>query len=414
MKLINSLQLARMRADASWSAAVAGLLAVIISYAGPLLIIVQAAQTAALGQAELSSWIWAISCSSGLTAIILSLRYKIPVVTAWSTPGAVLLAAGWTAYSYQEAIGAFVLAGILAALLGLSGWFSRAMQRIPHAIISAMLAGILLKFGVDVFVAIGSLPAVTAPMLLVYVALKRRWPRYAVIGCLLVGIVVYGQLHDIAWRQVEYSLVAPVLTLPTFSLAAAFGLALPLFIVAMTAQNATGLAVLEVDGYRAPANVLVTVTGLASVLFAPFGSHGINLAAITAAICTGREAHAEPSRRYMAGVFCGLSYLLLSVLGATVTSLFALFPREWIAVVTGLALLGSIQTSLAGAMAVAQDRDSALVTLLVTVSGISVAGIGAAFWGLLAGLAVSYLWRSPATEPAEELATAECIPEKTI
>lgn len=380
-----------MRKDCSVAAVIAGFIAVMVSYSGPLLIIFQAAKIAGLSTAHLSSWIWAISLSSGFTGIMLSIWFRTPVITAWSTPGAVLLVSGWSAYAYSDAVGAFVLSAVITVVLGLSGLFSSIMERVPQSIIAAMLAGILLKFGVDVFVSLKQLPVLALPMLLCYLLAKRWLPRYAVAVTLFTGLVMAYGLNTLTLGGVHISLVQPVFTAPTFSLGALIGLGIPLCIVTMTSQNATGIGILRVDGYDIPASPLITTTGIASLISAPFGSHGINLAAITAAICTGREAHADPGKRYIAGVACGIFYLLVSIFGATIVSVFSAFPGELIAVVAGLALFGAINSSLSSAMREEKQRESALITFLVTISGISIAGIGAPFWGLVAGIVTNYI-----------------------
>lgn len=372
--------------DFSISAFIVGLIATMVSYAGPLLIVFQAADAANLSKELLSSWIWAISFGTGLCAIVLSIWFKAPIITAWSTPGVVLLVASWSSYSFSDAIGAFLFSGLAITLLGISGLFSKIMKHVPQAITTAMLAGILLSFGVQVFVSMQDFPALAIAMLVCYLFAKRWTPRYAVVISLLVGVAValgFGQMH---FDHVQVELVKPIFTMPTFSLDAIIGLGIPLFIVTMASQNAPGMGVLQADGYDTPASPLIATTGLASFLMAPFGSHGINLAAITAAICTGKEAHPDPDKRYIAGISSGLFYLLFGMFGATIASVFSAFPKELTAVIAGLALFASLTSSLTSAMSEPAQRESALITFLVTISGISIAGIGAAFWGLVAGV----------------------------
>lgn len=383
--------LSRLRTDASISAIVAGLIAVTVGFAGPVLLIFQAAKVADLSNLQLSSWIWAISIASGLTSIILSIRFKAPVITAWSTPGAVMLISGWSAYAYSDSIGAFIFAGVLITVLGFTGLFSSFMKRIPYAIITAMLAGILLKFGVDVFISLKQLPMLALPMILGYLVSKRWFPRYAVITSLLLGLIISYSLNIVDLDGVSIFLVQPVFTTPTFSLSSLIGLGIPLCIVTMASQNATGLGVLRADGFNTPANPLIITTGIASVLFAPFGAHGINLSALIAAICTGKEAHLDPDKRYIAGISAGFFYLIFGIFGATIVSLFAIFPSELIIVITGLALFGSIGSSLTSAMQEETKKEAALITFLVTLSGISIAGVGSPFWGLIAGIVTDYM-----------------------
>jgi len=302
-----------------------------------------------------------------------------------------MLISGWSAYAYSDSIGAFIFAGILITVLGFTGLFSAFMKRIPYAIITAMLAGILLKFGVDVFVSSKQLPILALPMILGYLVSKRWFPRYAVVTSLFLGLLISYSLHIVNFEGVSVFLVHPIFTKPTFSLSSLIGLGIPLCIVTMASQNATGIGVLRADGYNTPVNPLIITTGIASVLFAPFGAHGINMSALIAAICTGKEAHLDPDKRYIAGISAGFFYLIFGVFGATIVSVFAIFPSELIVVITGLALFGSIGSSLTSAMQEEAKKEAALITFLVTLSGISIAGVGAPFWGLIAGIITDYM-----------------------
>lgn len=398
--LSQAASLGDLRRDFSLSASVAGVIAVMVSYGGPAAIIFQAASLAGLSADQLTSWIWAISIGSGLAGVILSLAYRAPVIIAWSTPGAALLAAGWAAYPYPEAIGAFVFAAVAITVFGATGLFGALMERIPQAVVAAMLAGILFRFGVEVFTAMRATPLLVAPMLVCYLAMKRLWPRYAIVATLLAGLAAAGLLGLLDFSLVEASIARPELTAPVFSLGALIGLGVPLFLVTMTGQNATGLGVLRTAGYKTPGGPLVAATGALSMLLAPFGSHGINLAAITAAICTGPEAHGDPDKRYVAGVVCGLAYLVVGLFGATLVGLFTALPPGLIAAISGLALFGALQNGLTQAMADEARREAALVTFLLTVSGVSVFGVGSAFWGLVGGVlanAALSARRSPAS-----------------
>ncbi len=384
--LSQAASLGDLRRDFSLSASVAGVIAVMVSYGGPAAIIFQAASLAGLTPDQLTSWIWAISIGSGISGLVLSMVYRAPVIIAWSTPGAALLAAGWAAYPYPEAIGAFVFAAVAITVFGATGLFAALMERIPQAVVAAMLAGILFRFGVEVFTAMRATPLLVAPMLVCYLALKRLLPRYAIVGTLFVGLIAAGALGLLDFSLVEASIARPELTTPVFSLGALIGLGVPLFMVTMTGQNATGLGVLRTAGYKTPGGPLVAATGALSTLLAPFGSHGINLAAITAAICTGPEAHGDPEKRYVAGVVCGLAYLVVGLFGATLVGLFTSLPPGLIAAISGLALFGALQNGLTQAMADESRREAALVTFLLTVSGVSVLGVGSAFWGLVGGV----------------------------
>jgi benzoate membrane transport protein len=375
-----------LRRDFSLSALAAGLIAVAVSYAGPAVIVFQAAKVALLSAEQLSSWIWAISIGSGITGIFLSLRFKVPVITAWSTPGAALLVTSLAHYGYAEAIGAFIFSGVLITLFGVSGLFSYIMERVPKGVVAAMLAGVLFRFGTNLFGSLERLPVLVLPIIFAYMLTRRLLPRYAVVAALFVGLGVAIGLDRVDVHVLSVSLAVPVFTMPAFSLSALIGLGIPLCFVTMASQNAPGIAVLQTAGYQVPVSPLVTTTGLATILLAPFGAHGINLAAITAAICTGPEAHAAPGRRYVAGLVCGAFYLLVGAFGAVVASVFSALPESLIASLAGLALLGALSGALGGAMADEKGREPALVAFLLTASGVTFFGIGAAFWGLLAGL----------------------------
>lgn len=378
-----------MKQDISLSAIIAGLIAVIISYAGPLLIVFQAAKAAHLSHAQLSSWIWAISVGSGVTGILLSLRYRTPVINAWSTPGAALLVASLAGVSYPEAVGAFVFSAAVITLLGWSGLFGRIMQHIPKSIAAAMLAGILFRFGTEVFLSVTRQPLLVISMFAGYLVCRRLTPRYAIPCVLLLGTALAAVTGQIAWNGMEASFAVPVLTMPRFSFSAIVSIGIPLCLVTLTGQYLPGIAVLRTAGYPVPAGPLVTVTGLGSMLLAPFGAHGLNLAAITAAICTGREAHEEPGKRYVAGVACGVFYILIGSFGATLVVMFSALPKELVAATAGLALFGAIMNGLGTAMADDKGRESALITFLVTASNLTFLGLGAAFWGMAAGILAS-------------------------
>ena len=377
--------------DFSLSALVAGLIATLISYAGPLVIIFQAAKSAGLPDTAVSSWVWAISIGSGVLGILLSLRYKVPLVIAWSAPGSALLVALLPGISLNEAVGAYLASSLIIFLVGISGAFDRVVGKLPPAISAAMLAGILFSFGTQLFVSLQAKPALVLAMFVTYLLGKRLAPRYAVALVLLVGCAMAIGGGELNASALVIGLATPQWIAPEFSLHALLNIALPLVVVALTGQFVPGIAVLRNDGYQTPARPLIASSALGTLLLAPFGCHGLNLAAITAAICTGREAHEDPARRYVAGVVGGVAYLLLGLFGATLVSLFSAFPRELIAALAGLALFGAIGGALAGAMGVPEDREAALITFLVTASGMSFLGLSAAFWGLIFGLAAHLL-----------------------
>ncbi|AOZ08195.1 benzoate/H(+) symporter BenE family transporter [Cupriavidus malaysiensis] len=373
-------------ADLSVSALVAGLVAMLTGYTSSLVLMVQAGQAAHLSATQIASWIWALSIGMGVTTIGLSLLTRVPIVIAWSTPGAALLIASLPGVPYAEAIGAFVVAALLMAAAGLTGWFDRLMRALPASIASALLAGILFRISVDVFVQAQQQTALLLAMFAAYLLGRRWWPRYAVPGVLLVGVALAGALGQLHFEGFRFAVAQPVWTTPAFSLQACISIAIPLFIVALASQNIPGLAVLRADGYQVKASPLITVTGLASALLAPFGSHGINLAAITAAICTGVQADPDRERRYTAAVVCGFGYLVAGVLAASIAALFAAFPKALVVALAAFALLGSIANGLTVAMQSAQEREPALLTFMITASGMTLAGIGSAFWGVVGGM----------------------------
>lgn len=377
---------ARVLRDSSISALTAGFVTVLVGFASSAVIVFQAARQVGADQAQIGSWILALGIGMGLTCIGLSLRYKVPVVTAWSTPAAAMLAATTTSLPLSDAIGAFVVCAALIAIAGFSGVFEKMLGRIPLPLAAGMLAGVLLRFGLDTFVALKTQPLLVLAMLAVYLATRRLWPRYAVIATLLVGIAVAAATGLLHLEGVPLSPAHPVWVRPTFSFAALLGIALPMFVVTMASQNVPGVAVIRASGYQVPVSPVIGWTGALNVVLAPFGAFSLNLAAITAAICMGPEAHPDPQRRYMASVWAGVIYLVVGVFGATVVALLAAFPKELVMAIAGIALLGTLGSSLSGALKDEGSREAALVTFLVTASGLSLAGIGAAFWGLLGGV----------------------------
>lgn len=374
--------------DSSVSSIAAGFVTVLVGFASTAAIVFQAAQALDATPAQAASWMWALGIGMGATCIALSLRWKMPVVTAWSTPGAAVLATSAAGVSMGEAVAGFLVSALLIAIAGFSGIFERMLGRIPLSLASAMLAGVLLRFGIDAFAAIQAAPALVLSMLATWLLARRWWPRYAVIATLLAGIAaaaLAGQLH-LAGLRLE--LAQPVWTTPRLSLASILGVALPLFVVTMASQNVPGVAAIRASGYPVPVSPAIGWTGVASLLLAPFGAFALNLAAITAAICMGPEAHADPARRYTAAVWAGLFYLLVGLFGATVAGLFAAFPQALVLAIAGIALFGTLGNSLVAALREEDEREAALVTFLVTASGLSLLGVGAAFWGLVAGVCV--------------------------
>ncbi len=394
----------RLLRDCSLSAVVAGFIATVISYAGPLVIIFQAAKAGGLPHELMSSWVWTISIGSGVLGILLSLRYRVPIVIAWSAPGSALLVTMLPDISMNQAVGAYLVSNLVILLVGLSGAFDKVIGKLPAAISAAMLAGILLRFGTELFVSVKDQPWLVLAMFTTYLLFKRVMPRYAVMAVLVVGVAMAVGSGELRSEALVLGLAKPVWITPEFSWQVILGVAFPLVMVALTGQFVPGMAVLRNAGYQTPASPLISGSALGTLLLAPFGCHGLNLAAITAAICTGREANEDPGKRYIAGVSGGVFYLLLGIFGATLVSVFTAFPAALIAALAGLALLSAIGAALHGAMSVPADREAALITFLVTASGMSLLGLSAAFWGLIFGIVAHLLLtlRKPAEAPAKQ------------
>lgn len=376
---------AAMLKDLSLSAVIAGFVAVLVGFTSSVVIVFQAAEALGATPAQTTSWLWALGLGVGLTSMGLSLRYRRPVLTAWSTPGAALLVTAGAGVPMAQALGAIAVCAVLIVLAGVTGWFARIMNRIPQPLAAALLAGVLVRFAFDAFLAARTEPLMVVAMMLAYLLGRRLWPRYAVPGVLLVGMTLAAARGRIHLEGVHWALAEPVFTLPEFSLQAVIGIALPLFVVNMTTQNLPGVAAQRASGYDTPVSPVITWTGLAMLLGAPFGGFSVNLAAITGAICMGREAHEDPSRRYLAAVAAGVFYLLLGLGAGAVVGLISAFPKELVLAVAGLALLSTIGAGLASAMGDERLREPALITFVVTASGLALWGVGSAFWGVVAG-----------------------------
>ncbi|MGY4043072.1 benzoate/H(+) symporter BenE family transporter [Aeromonas hydrophila] len=365
---------------------VAGFIAVMVGYTSSVILIIQAATAAGANAAQLASWLWTLGIGMGISCIGLSLYYRIPVLTAWSTPGAALLITSLGNFTLAEAIGAFVISSLLITLCGISGWFDRLMRHIPAQLAAAMLAGVLLKFGLDLFKVAPVDPMLLGSLLLAFLLGRHLWPRYTMVLVLATGILICLLRGQLQLDTIHWQLAGPVMTWPEFSLGALFGIALPLFIVTMTSQNMPGITILRAHGYQPATSSLITWTGLTGLLLAPFGGYAFNLAAITAAICMGKEVDPDANQRWPAAVWAGGFYLLTGCFGATVAALFTAFPATLVTCVAGLALLGTIGSSLHTALQHDDAREAALLTFIITASGISLLGIGAACWGLLVGI----------------------------
>lgn len=371
--------------DLSLSAIIAGFVAVLVGFASSVAIVLQAAAAAGASQQIMASWLLALGIGMAATCIGLSWYYKAPIITAWSTPGAALLAGSLQGLTIEQATGVFIFTALLGLVIGVSGWFDKLTRLIPLPLASAMLAGILLQFGLNIFISLQSQFLLVASMGVSYLLARRIVPRYAILWVLLAGLAAVLLQGQFDYSTISLSLTRPVWVTPDWSLSALLGVGLPLLLVTMASQNIPGVAVLRTSGYHMPVSPLISATALSTLLLAPWGAFSINLAAITAAICTGTEAHPDKDKRYIAGIAAGVVYLLAGLLGATVVALFAAFPKEMIAALAGLALLGTIGANLAVATAEGEHREAAVITLLVTASGVSFFGVAAAFWGLVAG-----------------------------
>ncbi|MBC3254214.1 benzoate/H(+) symporter BenE family transporter [Pseudomonas paralactis] len=381
---------------------VAGLISVIVNYGGTFILVFQAAKVAGLSPELTASWVWSVSIGVGVTGLFLSWVSRTPIITAWSTPAAAFLVVALSTTPYAEAVGAYMISAAAFVLLGLSGYFEKVIRLIPSGVAAGLLAGILLQFGIGAFGGMSLDPMLVGLLIVAYLVLKRLTARYAVVGILALGLAFLLVQGRVDLSGLELQLAAPVFTRPEFSLNALLSVALPLFLITLTGQYMPGMLVLRNDGFNTSANPIVTITGLGSLLMAPFGSHAFNIAAITAAICTGKQAHEEPSKRWIAGIAAGVFYILVGVFGVTLAALFMAFPATFITTLAGLALLGTIGGSLAGAMADASSREASLITFLAAAANITLFGIGGAFWGLLIGLAAYVVLngRLPRREPA--------------
>jgi benzoate membrane transport protein len=393
-----------MLKDFSLSAIVAGFVAVLVGFTSSVAIVFQAALAFNATPEIITSWMWALGLGMGLCSLLPSLWLKKPVMVAWSTPGAAVLATAGVAggFNMNEAVGAFMISAVLIALCGATGLFERVMNRIPMGIASALLAGVLARFGLQGFLAVQTALPLVLVMFATYLIARRWLALYAVPITLLVAIVFVALTQGFTGAAVQFELAMPIFIAPSFSWAAAISLALPLFVVTMASQNLPGVAAIQAAGYAGksdgiPISKIITLTGLATLVLAPFGAFALCLSAITAAICMGKDAHPDPAKRYTASASCGALYLLIGVFGAAITGVLSSFPKELIAAIAGLALLGTIGNALATAVKEESHREASLITFLVTLSGLQIAGVGSAFWGVVAGALALFVqnWAKP-------------------
>ena len=373
--------------DISFPAVVAGFVAVLVGFTSSVALIFQAARSLGATPGQTASWLLALGIGIGFSTILLSIRFRLPVLIAWSTPGAAVIAGAASVgeLTLAQATGAFLVSAALIAITGISGGFEKIMHRLPLPLASALLAGVLSKFTLDAFAATPGNPLLLLTMFAVYLTGRAFWPKFHVPVMLVAGIVVarfQGLFH---LESVSWSITTPVFVMPEFTVASIIGVAIPLFVVTMASQNLPGVSVFLAHGYEPPVSKILTWSGLANLVVAPFGGFSLNLAAITAAFCMNGEANPDPGKRYVSAVFAGLFYLLIGIFGATLAALFFAFPHELILAIAGLALLGTIATGLTAALKEDGFREAAVVTYFVTLSGIVLVGVGSAFWGIVAG-----------------------------
>ncbi|WP_185858950.1 benzoate/H(+) symporter BenE family transporter [Vreelandella nanhaiensis] len=385
-----------MQLHKDWSvpAITAGFVAVLVSYSGPLAIFFQAAQSAEISTTMMTSWVWAISIGAAISGILLSLWLRVPVVTAWSAPGTALLVTLFPELSLNEAVGAYLTTAMIIFLIGITGSFDRIIQMIPPGIASAMMAGILFQFGIDVFVSLESVPALAIGMIIAYLVFKRLTPRYSLMLLLVAGITLAVLLEGASLEGISVQFAEPQFIRPEWTWSATLSLAIPLVMVSLTGQFLPGMAILRTSGYSTPAKPIVTVASLTSFVTAFFGGITTVIAAITAAICTSKEAHEDPGKRYVAGVANGVFYLIGGVFAGTIVALFTSLPGEFVAVLAGLALIGAISSNISAFAAEKSHLEASVITFIATASGVSFLGLGSAFWGVVVGaLAYNVLHR---------------------
>ncbi|MGA8883069.1 MAG: benzoate/H(+) symporter BenE family transporter [Acinetobacter sp.] len=377
--------------DFTVPAVFAGFITFLVGISVSAVLVIQAAQTLGASTEQITSWFWALGLGIGLSGLILSWKFKYPVATSWSTAGLALILATGSGYSLNEAIGAFLICGLLTAVLGFLGIFEKVLSYIPQSLTSAMLAGVLLKFGIALFASMQNEWAFILSLLAAYILSKRFWPRYSIVITVIAGIAMCPLFLNFSMPALDFSLAKPVWVSPEFSSSAILGLALPLFVINMASQYLPGLAMIKSYGYQPHVNHLIGWTGTAQALLAPFGCYSVNIAAISAAISLDDQAHPDPSKRYIAGISCGFFYILMGIFAATLTSFLMSFPVIFITALAGIALLGTISHNIAIAFHDASGREAALLTFLFSASGIQFFGIGSAFWGLIFGFAVHFI-----------------------
>ncbi|HAV5325673.1 TPA: benzoate transporter BenE [Acinetobacter baumannii] len=388
-----------LKNDWSISATVAGFLAVLISYSGPLIIFFQAAQRAHVSTDMMVSWIWGISIGAAVSGIYLSIKYKTPVITAWSAPGTALLVTLFPNISLNEAVAAYITSAIVIFLIGITGYFDKLLKWIPQDVAAGMMAGILFQFGISLFTASDSMPLIVISMLIVFLIAKRLMPRYTMIWVLAAGVLlslILGKMNPV---DVSFNLAIPQWISPEWTWNSTLNLAVPLILVSLTGQFLPGMAIMKLSGYDTPAKPIITATSIASLAVACVGGITIVLASITAALCMGKDAHELKEKRYIAGIANGIFYILGGLFAGSIVMLFSLLPKELVAALAGLALLGAIATNISVAMKNDGQRDAALITFLASASGMHFLGLSSVFWGICIGV-IAHFILTPRSTPA--------------
>ncbi|HFX6225588.1 benzoate/H(+) symporter BenE [Acinetobacter nosocomialis] len=388
-----------LKNDWSISATVAGFLAVLISYSGPLIIFFQAAQRAHVSTDMMVSWIWGISIGAAVSGIYLSIKYKTPVITAWSAPGTALLVTLFPNVSLNEAVAAYITSAIIIFLIGITGYFDKLLKWIPQDVAAGMMAGILFQFGINLFTASDSMPFIVFSMLIVFLIAKRLMPRYTMIWVLAAGVLLSLFLGKMNPVDVSFNLAIPQWISPEWTWNSTLNLAVPLILVSLTGQFLPGMAIMKLSGYDTPAKPIITATSIASLAVACVGGITIVLASITAALCMGKDAHELKEKRYIAGIANGIFYVLGGLFAGSIVMLFSLLPKELVAALAGLALLGAIATNISVAMKNDNQRDAALITFLGTASGMHFLGLSSVFWGICIGV-IAHFILTPRSNPA--------------
>ena len=395
-----------LKNDWSLSATVAGFLAVLISYAGPLVIFFQAAQKAQVSPEMMISWIWGISIGAAVSGIYLSIRFKVPIITAWSAPGTALLVTLFPSISLNEAVAAYITSAVVIFLIGISGSFDKLLKWIPQDVAAGMMAGILFQFGIGLFKATDSMPIIVFGMLSAFLLAKRITPRYAMIWVLFAGIILSLLLGKINSVETNFALAIPQFIQPEWTWNSTLNLAIPLILVSLSGQFLPGMAMMKLSGYDTPARPIISVTSIASLAVACVGGITIVLASITAALCMGKDAHELKEKRYIAGIANGIFYILGGLFAGSIVMLFSLLPKELVAALAGLALLGAIATNISVAMKNESQRDAALLTFLATASGMHFLGLSSVFWGICIGI-ISHLILSKKQEKMTTPSTSQ-------